>query len=904
MTPEELDAINNLNQTIQSLGANTSIQNDLLKKMAAAQGINVKNINDNLDKFGKSVSSASGAAQSLKTAEDNYLKALQNVQQATISTVAGFKTLSNTILDTNRNFAKYNSALTSFGDAAQSLGKALGPMANVIGNVVKGFTVVGAAALKQADNVNKAYDDLAKVGGAGGLTTKEIMNMGLQAGLMSKDLGKLTSAIKANSTSLAGLGENAAQGIKIFGQMTAVGTETIANYSKLGVSQEDLIKTQADYVALQVQSGRSIKSEVADRQKLQKASLEYQDNLLTLSQLTGSDVETIKKKQQEAARAFEWQMWNMRQENRARELDRQGRKDEAQKIREDQEKHQKGLDAITELGTEQAAKGMREFITTGTATSEEAKQLITLGLSDAMAVYKENIAKGANPTEEAAKFTDAYNEAYRKAASNVGMAGSLSKDVRKALFGDEATILKVNQQTTNRDKKLQDEVTAAGKRIEEQKSTNDKGLKARADLTELEIKAGKALEDFLSKVNPLMGGSVAAFVALSAAVGAASLALTKFALKAGLPGGAGAAAAAGGVGKMAKGLGKAGALAAGGALLGVGADMARESGNVKTGAGLDVASSAASGAGIGATVGSIIPGIGTAVGAGVGAAIGAGVGLYQNWGTLTKKSEEGSATGAAAETARPAGSVGALLDFIGRNESRGDYNILVGGKRANLTDMTVAEVLDLQSRMRGMGHETSAVGKYQILRGTLLGIMDSAGVSMKDKFDQTTQDKLGVALLKRRGLESYQGKKITADDFADRLAMEWASLPTRSGKSHYAGVGSNASHVARSDFMQALPQARYGGSFSGPNSGYLVALHGNETVIPNFRLPEASSGSVIKQELPSIPNMSSMQSQSSSMDSRVFSDMMALFENKFDKLIDAVNSSNDTQTKILKYSRA
>ena len=72
------------------------------------------------------------------------------------------------------------------------------------------------------------------------------MNMGLQAGLMSKDLGKFTGAVKANSAAITGLGTSAGEGIKVFGQMTAVGTSTIAAYSKLGISQEDLIKNTSD----------------------------------------------------------------------------------------------------------------------------------------------------------------------------------------------------------------------------------------------------------------------------------------------------------------------------------------------------------------------------------------------------------------------------------------------------------------------------------------------------------------------------------------------------------------------------------------------------------------------------------------------------------------------------------
>ena len=65
------------------------------------------------------------------------------------------------------------------------------------------------------------------------------------------------------------------------------------------MSKEELIKTQADYIALQVASGRSVKGELADKKALQRTTLEYQDNLLVLSQLTGENVAEIKNKQKD-----------------------------------------------------------------------------------------------------------------------------------------------------------------------------------------------------------------------------------------------------------------------------------------------------------------------------------------------------------------------------------------------------------------------------------------------------------------------------------------------------------------------------------------------------------------------------------------------------------------------------
>jgi muramidase (phage lysozyme) len=182
---------------------------------------------------------------------------------------------------------------------------------------------------------------------------------------------------------------------------------------------------------------------------------------------------------------------------------------------------------------------------------------------------------------------------------------------------------------------------------------------------------------------------------------------------------------------------------------------------------------------------------------------------------------------------QPSGDVvSKLLDYIGKKESNGNYNILVGGKsNPDLTSMTVGEVLEFQKQMIANGHESTAVGKYQIINGTLRSLIKQGFADVTDTFDSSTQDKLAVGLLKRRGLDDYMSGKMDANAFADRLSMEWASLPYNTGQSYYAGVGSNKAGASRDQFMSSV-FARDGGVFSGPTSGYPATLHGTEAVIP------------------------------------------------------------------------
>jgi len=185
---------------------------------------------------------------------------------------------------------------------------------------------------------------------------------------------------------------------------------------------------------------------------------------------------------------------------------------------------------------------------------------------------------------------------------------------------------------------------------------------------------------------------------------------------------------------------------------------------------------------------------------------------------------------------RPATSTAAVLDLIGRVESRGNYNVLVGGKtNPDLTSMTIKEVLEFQRSMIQQGHESTAVGKYQIIQETLQGLLKQGIVSPNETFSPNTQDKLATALLNQRGWPQYQSGKITADQMADAIAKEWASFPMPNGESYYKGKGSNKALIGRQEVLSLLsevPKARDGGVFRGPMSGYPAVLHGNEAVIP------------------------------------------------------------------------
>lgn len=150
------------------------------------------------------------------------------------------------------------------------------------------------------------------------------------------------------------------------------------------------------------------------------------------------------------------------------------------------------------------------------------------------------------------------------------------------------------------------------------------------------------------------------------------------------------------------------------------------------------------------------------------------------------------------EAASASGGQAAILNLLGRTEGtdRGrGYNETLGygaftGGDVDLTNMTLNDVDAIQTDMLrhpNNSFNSSAVGRYQIVRTTLRSLKKELGLTGDEVFTPELQDRLAEALLERRGLSKYRAGELSADQFINNLAREWASLPTTSGRGAYAG---------------------------------------------------------------------------------------------------------------------
>ena len=155
------------------------------------------------------------------------------------------------------------------------------------------------------------------------------------------------------------------------------------------------------------------------------------------------------------------------------------------------------------------------------------------------------------------------------------------------------------------------------------------------------------------------------------------------------------------------------------------------------------------------------------------------------------------------------GEKSALLDIIGKGESRGDYNALVYGKdgkkvpgQADLTNMTIAQVQQYQKNMIGQGHASTAVGKYQMIADTLAAQVEKSGLNANTvKFDKKTQDLLASQLIDQAGYG-----RLSKEQVLKNLSRIWASLPKdMTGRGTYDGFNGNKVGVRPQEVMMAIP---------------------------------------------------------------------------------------------------
>ena len=218
-----------------------------------------------------------------------------------------------------------------------------------------------------------------------------------------------------------------------------------------------------------------------------------------------------------------------------------------------------------------------------------------------------------------------------------------------------------------------------------------------------------------------------------------------------------------------------------------------------------------------------------------------------------------------------------LKTAIRRAESGNDYGAtfrayLDGFSRRNenITNMSINQVVQYQkdyiAHQRRLGipetQRSAAVGAYQMLYPELAA--SKTGVPLTAKFNKKNQDRMADYYLNVAGYQQFIQGKITAEQFNNRLAVQFASLKTTGGGGVYDTDGINRAYENLLDLIKKskpqlqskiTPVPNKGNQAAAVNTpdprskkrnrrGRIIALQRVNTLVPyTIPVPVSSSSS-------------------------------------------------------------
>lgn len=474
-----------LRQLIETLSQTNSTMAGVVKSMqaqtAAISGstTSVKNQTQANAQLFTSTTNQTKLAEANAQANDKVNKSLTSLKDATNETWGALKGFGRALTSTEEGFKKYGSAVEGVGSAAFEVGKNFGILGTVLGGAIKGLTFFASQALAMHDTMIQMNRDLTKFSGVIPTTNAAMAKLASDAGYSGDRMLQLSKITETVGSNIIALGNTAGQGVIKFTKMAAVGDDVYETYSKLGIAQEDLTKMQAMYVKSQAQSGRAYDLQTKTAAQLQKESLAYVDNLIRMSAITGENADELERNREIVRSEFEERVKVRQEELEAQRLEKLGRKDEAEAIRNESKTRQAILQRLTDQQGKEVASMYGRVLRTG-AFDSLSSGLAAQGQS---AAELQEILKGAKTEQErdaaARKVSQGYLDGLNNTVVNLGDAMQFSGEELAKSFAVTNEALGKNE--TSIGKSILQREADADQTTKDKKSQQDKDAQLRAD---------------------------------------------------------------------------------------------------------------------------------------------------------------------------------------------------------------------------------------------------------------------------------------------------------------------------------------------------------------------------------------------------------------------------------------
>ena len=543
MDPEQIREFEeNLRRINEMLGQQSAAMASMTKSMQANAAATQKNTEaDKENTNGSNVLTKAKEAE--QKAAEKGAEAVANYTAALYSSKNALNSFSSALFSGTEGFAKYGSTLGNLGDATLSVGKNFGLLGFAIGGAIKGMTMIGELALKQADDIGKATDAIARMGAANQFTGMQIAGLGHAALLSSAELDKFIKPMQAMGSSFKAMGTGSADATKTFFEMAQGGRDAAeaekmrANWRRMGFADDQArAEAMAKAVDVMVSSGTSIDNVKKGMSSLAKITFDYQKNLTVISEITGKTAEQQAEQQKINAANMQWQVYEAQMNKKMRETSDAA---EAERIRKELEGASKTRDLLAARYGEKGAAMAGQYYS-GAPMTIGVPEMAMQGTKDEVYKLLEGGKQGMS-AEDQGKLVQEIAKKQQDTAVRFGTALSVdqSGSLAKTLGFDPKSMAETNIAASRDSGKAGKTAETAVEGIEQGKgaAANDPMQKTRDALIETEKKLKTAADELLLSMNPLVKGFDAgtiATAALAAAAIAAAAALAYMAGKAAL----------------------------------------------------------------------------------------------------------------------------------------------------------------------------------------------------------------------------------------------------------------------------------------------------------------------------------------------------------------------------------
>ena len=546
LTQELEEQIRQLNQTLAQFTGVLTDQTKAVTTTTSSVQQNSNVVKNNKQANQQNSQAQDKLAEASKSASDIMDKASQNFSSALNNGTQALSSFQTALFSSQEGMAKYGKAAESAGAAALDVGKNFGILGTAVGGLLAIFGKIVGEVFKLNDNIINMRDSFTKTAGVLPTTTAELGNLAKQARFSLEDMAKLSKATNSLGQNLLGLGGYAGQGAIKFMKMANVSDDVRRQYGRLGVSQEQLLDLQSKYVQMQGVSGQAMHNQAKTSDQLRKESLAYADNLIKMSSLTGKAADELQAERDAAMMEYEEQLQIAAENKKIADLRAQGRDEEANAIKQEQDNRAKLIQTYSDLyGKEQGQLAGRLMRQGG----YDEKTAIFKQRGEDMLGFTEKLKTSNNAMGDIAKQAEKTDQAIITAADKFNQAGQFAgEQAMSKIVGSKEALLAANKRSGM-------SITDALKQIDKdmeakKKSGKDPLADSIESMRSFEREAKAKLQTFLENIDPLRGGlemlKNAAYALVAAAgIGLAGAGIAKLGGMFGRGGAAGAAGAAG-----------------------------------------------------------------------------------------------------------------------------------------------------------------------------------------------------------------------------------------------------------------------------------------------------------------------------------------------------------------------